>query len=52
MVQIAEQATASETIEATLSYFIDTDAMPAPWSAPPAAATSGWVAANRTPTAW
>jgi len=28
MVQIAEQVTAPETIEATLSYFIDTDAMP------------------------
>ena len=28
MVQIAEQVTAPETIEATLSYFIDTEAMP------------------------
>ena len=28
MVQIAEQVTAPETIEATLSYFIDTDALP------------------------
>ena len=28
MVQVAEQVTAPETIEATLSYFVDTEAMP------------------------
>ena len=28
MVQIAEEVTAARTIEATLSYFVDTEAMP------------------------
>jgi hypothetical protein len=48
MVQIAEQVTAPETIEATLSYFIETEAMPVTLVGEPAGATSE-VGGNRTP---